>query len=174
VLSDTAPLECVFGYGALLPALEEKLAGLREGERRSVWLKPDEAFGPRDPEDVLEVDRADFPEDVAPGDAFEAEGEDGRRVLLQVLDVSEELVVLDGNHPLAGQRVCFEVEVLELRPASESELSAAEARLAAAEEPQEPLIPAESLLRGVSRRYEMGPDGQGPRADTDPDGSDPD
>ncbi|HEY2405943.1 MAG TPA: hypothetical protein VGI10_08070 [Polyangiaceae bacterium] len=174
VMTDTVELECVFGYGLLLPELEARLEGLREGDQRSVWLSPEQAFGERDPEDVLEVDRADFPDDVAPGDCFEAEGEGGRRVLLQVLDVLEHAVMLDANHPLAGQRVRFEVEVRALRPATESELSAAEERLMAADAPAEPLIAPESLLRGPSRRYEKGPDGQGPRADTDSDGSDPD
>jgi FKBP-type peptidyl-prolyl cis-trans isomerase SlyD len=174
VMTDELELECVFGYGVLLPALEHKLEGLSEGEQRSVWLKPAEAFGERDPEEVIEVERSEFPEDVAAGDCFDAEGEGGRRVLLQVLDVSEEAVVLDGNHPLAGQRVRFDVEARAIRPASESELSAAEERLLAAEELGEPLIAPESLLRGRSRRYEMGPEGQGLRADTDSDGSDPD
>ena len=81
---------CLIGYGVLFPALEEKLEGLAQGSQRTVLLRPEQAFGVRNPEAQVEVDRADFPEDVAAGDCYEAEDEDGRPVLLQVLDVSEE------------------------------------------------------------------------------------
>jgi FKBP-type peptidyl-prolyl cis-trans isomerase SlyD len=143
----------VFGYGALLPALEAALGGKSAGSRFSVELAPKDAFGRRDPGLCLEVDRHEFPPDVAPGDRFDAEGADGTPLVLQVLEVSEEAVVLDLNHPLAGQRVRFEVEVLEARPASSEELALAEAQLA--EEPEGspvPLIDPARLLRRGSQR----------------------
>ena len=145
-------LTCLFGYGVLFPALEEKLEGLGHGATRTVMLKPEQAFGLRNPDAQVEVDRSDFPDDVAPGDAYEAEDEDGRPVLLQVLDVTEEGVLVDSNHPLAGQILRFEVEAREVRPATEAELEEAEQRLAAQEEEPEPLITPESLLRGPSKR----------------------
>jgi FKBP-type peptidyl-prolyl cis-trans isomerase SlyD len=117
-----------------------------------VLLRPEQAFGLRNPEAQVEVDRADFPEDVAAGDCYEAEDEEGRPVLLQVLDVSDEGVLVDSNHPLAGQTLRFEVEAREVRPATEEELEQAEARLLTEEEEPEPLITPESLLRGPSRR----------------------
>jgi FKBP-type peptidyl-prolyl cis-trans isomerase SlyD len=117
-----------------------------------VLLRPEQAFGLRNPEAQVEVDRADFPEDVAAGDCYEAEDEDGRPVLLQVLDVSEEGVVVDSNHPLAGQTLRFEVEAREVRPATEEELEQAELRILAEDPDPQPLITPESLLRGPSRR----------------------
>jgi hypothetical protein len=66
---------------------------------------------------------------------------------------------LDRNHPLAGQRVRFDVEVLEVRPAEEAEISAAEQAVLAEESPPTSLIPAASLLRGGTRRYEKDPSG---------------
>jgi FKBP-type peptidyl-prolyl cis-trans isomerase SlyD len=143
---------CLIGYGVLFPALEDKLEGLSQGASRSVVLKPEQAFGLRNPEAQVEVDRSDFPDDVAAGDCYEAEDEEGRPVLLQVLDVSAEGVLVDSNHPLAGQSLRFEVEAREVRPATEAELSEAEARLVAQEAEPEPLITPESLLRGPSRR----------------------
>jgi FKBP-type peptidyl-prolyl cis-trans isomerase SlyD len=143
---------CLIGYGVLFPALEDKLDGLAQGASRSVVLKPEQAFGLRNPEAQVEVDRSDFPDDVAAGDCYEAEDEEGRPVLLQVLDVSDEGVLVDSNHPLAGQSLRFEVEAREVRPATEAELSEAEARLVAQEAEPEPLITPESLLRGPSRR----------------------
>lgn len=144
----------VFGYGALLPAVEEGIAGLPEGAKKSLTLKPEDAFGERDPKATLEVLRDEFPEDVAEGDVFDAEDDDAPDglVLLRVLEVTPETVVLDRNHPLAGQKVRFEVEVLEVRPADEAEISAAEAALTTGDTPEETLIPAASLLRGPTKR----------------------
>ncbi len=145
---------CLIGYGMLFPALEEKLEGLPQGAQRTVLLDPKQTFGERDPEAQVEVDRADFPEDVAAGDCYEAEDEEGRPVLLQVLDVSEEGVVVDSNHPLAGQTLRFEVEAREVRPATDQELEEAEQRLLAqnvGEAQPQPLISPQSLLRGPTR-----------------------
>lgn len=156
VQDDTIEAGFVFGFGALLPALEAALEGLPAGAKRSVTLKPEQAFGERDPEAVLEVLRDEFPDDVAPGDVFDADEDEGDGsggpVLLRVLEVTPETVVLDRNHPLAGQRVRFDVEVLAVRPAEPAEISAAESALLADEDPGPPLIAPTSLLRGGSRR----------------------
>jgi FKBP-type peptidyl-prolyl cis-trans isomerase SlyD len=152
----------VFGYGLVLPALEAGIEGWPEGTKKSLTLKPEDAFGLRDPKAVLEVLRDEFPDDVAEGDVFDAEEDDGRpgaMVLLRVLEVTPESVILDRNHPLAGQRVRFDVEVLEVRPAEEAEISAAEAAVLADDAPEPSLIPAASLLRGGTRRYEKDPSG---------------
>jgi FKBP-type peptidyl-prolyl cis-trans isomerase SlyD len=143
---------CLIGYGVLFPALEERLEGLAQGASRTVMLRPEQAFGLRNPEAQVEVDRSDFPEDVAAGDCYEAEDEDGRPVLLQVLDVSDDAVLVDSNHPLAGQILRFEVEAREVRPATDPELEQAEQRLLTQEEEAQPLITPESLLRGPTRR----------------------
>lgn len=162
VQDEATEAECVFGYGALLPALEEAIQGMEQGARKQVTLKPEDAFGERDPKAVLEVLRDEFPPDVAEGDVFDAEEDDGPgapggMVLLRVLEVTPDSVILDRNHPLAGQKVRFDVEVLEVRPAEESEISAAEARLSVEGPAEQSLIPAASLLRGGTRRYEKGP-----------------
>jgi FKBP-type peptidyl-prolyl cis-trans isomerase SlyD len=156
--SEAVEMGCVFGHGALLPGLEVALSGKRAGSRCTVELAPKDAFGRRDPARRIEVARDEFPPDVAPGDRFDAEQEDGTPLVLQVLEVTETVVILDLNHPLAGQRVRFEVEVLEARPASREELALAEAQLGdeapenGAEGPGEPLIDPGRLLRRGSRR----------------------
>ncbi len=160
VQDDPTEIGFVFGYGSVLPALELAVEGMPEGARKSVTLKPEEAFGKRDPKAVLEVLRDEFPDDVAEGDVFDAEEDDGDgdgppggMVLLRVLEVTPDSVILDRNHPLAGQKVRFDVEVLEVRPAEDDEISAAEAALSAEQAPEQPLIPAARLLRGGTRRY---------------------
>lgn len=154
-----AEMGCVFGYGALLPRLEQALEGLEAGDRRSVTLAARDAFGERDPEAFVEFDRAEFPEGVSAGDRFEAEQADGTPMSLQVLDVDDERVVVDLNHPLAGQSVRFDIEVLEARPATDDEIRLAEARLTEDEESEDTqgtglngLVSPESLLRPRTRR----------------------
>lgn len=153
-----APLAVIAGYGQLLPALERALDGRAAGDTCSVTLEPREAYGRRDPGALIEVDREDFPPDVAPGDRFEAEHADGGIVVLQVIDVLDDAVVIDTNHPLAGQRVRYELDVLGVRPATAEELDGAARRLAEApDRPAEGLIPPERLLPGGGRRYESNP-----------------
>ena len=164
VQAEATETSFVFGFGSLVPALETGIEGLPQGAKKSLTLKPEDAFGVRDPKAVLEVLRDDFPEDVAEGDVFDAEEDDstdapGGMVLLRVLEVTPESVILDRNHPLAGQKVRFDVEVLEVRPAADSEILAAEAAVMAEESAQAPLIPVASLLRGGTRRYEKDPSG---------------
>ncbi|HEY3494830.1 MAG TPA: peptidylprolyl isomerase [Polyangiaceae bacterium] len=146
-----AELSLVFGYGVLLPALEAALEGASVGSSRSVELRARDAYGPRRPEAEVEFARDEFPADVAAGDRLELEREDGTLAVVRVLDVSDEHVRLDMNHPLAGQSVRFEVEVLEARAASAEELGLAEALLADApdegSEAPDGLISPERLLR---------------------------
>jgi FKBP-type peptidyl-prolyl cis-trans isomerase SlyD len=152
-----APMTVLLGYGDAAPALERALSGLSAGDERDVILDPDDAFGRRDPDAVIEVDRAEFPADLEPGDELTADSDGGGAVTLKVLEILDDIVVLDTNHPLAGQRVRLKLSVESVRPASPDELSLAEARLARAEEPaSQPLLPVERLLRrgGNSRPQE--------------------
>jgi FKBP-type peptidyl-prolyl cis-trans isomerase SlyD len=147
--------EHIVGYGQLWPALERAVDGRSAGESVTVELRPKDAFGERDPTALAEVDRSEFPPDVAPGDRFEAEDGAGAAVLLTVLDVGEDFVVIDRNHPLAGQKLRVELEVVGARVATEEELGQAEAALAG---PPEALISPQRLLRGPGRRYEETPE----------------
>lgn len=138
----------VFGYGTLLPALESALEGLAAGATRNVELSARDAYGERRPELELEIAREDFPPDVAAGDRFELEREDGTEVVVRVLGVSDEGVVVDFNHPLAGQRIRFEIEVLEARAGTPEELEIAESVLTSpGEADSETLIPVTDLIR---------------------------
>jgi FKBP-type peptidyl-prolyl cis-trans isomerase SlyD len=143
-------LGLVFGYGVLLPALEARLEGLRAGAKRSIEVAPRDAYGERNPALHIEVARDDFPPDVEAGDRYELERDDGSELVARVLAVEGDVVVLDTNHPLAGQRVRFDIEVLEARAATREELEIAEAALTGDDgsgEPADPLIPAADLLR---------------------------
>lgn len=165
-LVETSSLEAVYGYGELLPAVEQAVQDLRAGDRRSLELAPEQAYGRRDPRAVIEVDREDFPPDVAPGDRFEAESAGGGVVMLHVLDVLDDAVVLDTNHPLAGQKVRIDLDIASVRPATAQEIDDAVRRLerrqaADRPEPGPELVPPGRLLQGPSRRYESDPPGSG-------------
>jgi FKBP-type peptidyl-prolyl cis-trans isomerase 2 len=147
------PRQILFGFGELLAPVERALEGASPGDSRTVRIPAKEAFGPRDPRALVEFERDEFPAEVAPGDTFEADGPDGEVVVLRVLDVTEDAVVVDQNHPLAGQTLRVEVSVLDTRPASADELKAAASSLSGpTEDAASPLIRAERLLRGPSRR----------------------
>lgn len=115
----------VFGLGALFPKVERALEGKSTGDRITLELQPKDAFGERKTDRILEVDRSDFPADVAPGDRFEVENEAGGILVLQVLDVLDDAVVVDTNHPFCGQTIRLEVEILGVRLVEESEVNAA-------------------------------------------------
>lgn len=146
----SAPLELLIGYGDAAEALEQGIQGLGVGEQREITLTPEAAFGERSLDAIIEVDRADLPADVVPGDEYAADREDGDgSVLLKVLEVLDDIVVLDTNHPLAGQRVRLSVGIQALRPATPQELERAAERLLREEEAADvgPLLPAERLLK---------------------------
>ncbi len=147
------PRSILFGFGEILPQVERALEGALPGEARSVQVKAKEAFGERDPKALLEVDPADFPADVAPGDSFEAEGSEGEVIVLRVLDVTPDAVIVDQNHPLAGRSLRVELSVLDTRPATPEEVDAAARGLDAPVQTAETqLIVAERLLRGPTQR----------------------
>lgn len=182
VTSGAERLELVFGRGQLLPSLERALDGLSAGDRKAVTLRPRDAYGERDPKAILEVDRSEFPPEVAPGDRFEVENEAGAVLVLQVLDVGPETVHLDLNHPLAGQEIRIELAIVDVRPASAQELAEADAALEAEQDSPgggqgtipvaSPVIPLDRLLRGPARGYEKVPAGDTAAPATQPGDSD--
>lgn len=121
---DAEPLAYVHGYGMIVPGLELALDGMRVGDEKSVVVPPDAAFGDRDEELILEVDRGEFPrpEAVAEGDELVAEDEDGDETIMRVLEVRPDSVVVDANHPLAGKALHYQVKVLEVREATLTEI----------------------------------------------------
>jgi FKBP-type peptidyl-prolyl cis-trans isomerase 2 len=103
----------VIGRGQLIPAFEAQLRDMSVGERRSFRLEAGEAYGDRDPSLVFEVPRDDAPPDAAIGDEIPVTG--GRPAI--VTAIGDHTVTLDGNHPLAGHALNFDVEVTSAGPA---------------------------------------------------------
>jgi FKBP-type peptidyl-prolyl cis-trans isomerase SlyD len=127
------PLSFVHGYAQVVDGLEEGLVGCHAGDRRELTIAAEDAFGERDEDGIFEVDRSDLPnpEAVVVGDEFFAEGPDDDAIAMRVVEVRSDAVLVDTNHPLAGQRVRFEVEVVAVRAATEEEIAEAQADLEA-------------------------------------------
>jgi FKBP-type peptidyl-prolyl cis-trans isomerase SlyD len=112
------------GYGGIFPKVEEQLEGKDVGHVLDLTLEPDDAFGEYDAE-LLRVEPRDlFPEETEVGMRFEGiPGDDEDEALIYtVTDVTPESVVVDGNHPLAGERLWFKATVSHVRPATAEEL----------------------------------------------------
>lgn len=114
------------GYGSVFPRIEQALAGHAAGYSTSVYLEPEDSFGDYDPELVRLAPRARFPDDLEVGMTFEGvpgdEGDDEGMMFI-VTDISDEAVVLDANHPLAGMALRFELVIVDVRAASAEEVA---------------------------------------------------
>jgi FKBP-type peptidyl-prolyl cis-trans isomerase SlyD len=130
------PIRYVHGYGMLVPGLEAALAGLRAGDEREVVVPAEAGYGEYDDRLVLEVDRSEVPDSkaVQVGDELVAESPDGDELTMSVVEVRDEVLVVDANHPLAGVTLRYNVKVREVRDATEQEIEEAAADLDEAHE----------------------------------------
>lgn len=114
--SDDKGLEISLGAGQIFPKIEETLEGMAVGETRNVTLQPVEAFGPHQQALVHVVERGAIPPniDVQVGVALTAQGDDGKEVQLMVVEMNDDTVTLDANHPLAGQTLTFELTLVDI------------------------------------------------------------
>ena len=128
-------LTYLHGNDEIPPGLEKELDGVEEGAMIEVTLKPGEAYGDYNPDGIVSVPRSEFPEDaeIVPGDWIsvvlsedDGSGEDkpGEEMEMRVVEISPDAIVLDANHPLAGQQVTFDLKVLSVRQASTEEIEA--------------------------------------------------
>jgi len=112
------------GYDGIFPLLEEKLHGKKLGEKFQIKLQPDDAFGDIDEELVMIEDAKLFPDNIEIGMAFERVGEDGEEdMVFRITDIEDGKVVVDGNHPLAGIALLFDVTVADVRQATLEEIT---------------------------------------------------
>jgi FKBP-type peptidyl-prolyl cis-trans isomerase SlyD len=116
------PLVYLHGHHAIVPGLEEALNERTKGEKLNVTLAPEKAYGPRNENLVQKVPLDQFPEDVKAGMQFQVDGPQGP-MILTVTNVSDKDVTIDGNPEMAGQTLNFDIEVMDVRTATEEELA---------------------------------------------------
>lgn len=112
--ADRDPLEITIGSGSIIPRFEEAIVGMAPGESKTIEISADDAYGPHREEGVVVVDRNEFPPDLNPevGQQLQIQQPDGQALVVAVTNVSESNVTLDGNHPLAGKDLTFDVELM--------------------------------------------------------------
>ena len=119
------PLKFIMGLGQMVKGLERQLMGMTPGESARITVEPHEGYGPPTKELIQELPRGNFPPelDLKPGMSFQADGPHGA-VGFMVKEVTDQVVVADFNHPLAGERLHFDVLIRDVRKVTQLELDA--------------------------------------------------
>ncbi|CUB05575.1 MAG: peptidylprolyl isomerase [Tepidiphilus sp.] len=108
------PLEFTVGAGQVIPGFEQAVEGMAVGQTKTVTIPSAEAYGERVAEAVLQVPREQLPPDLEPevGQQLVMQSRDGRQIPIVVVEVTEDSITIDANHPLAGRDLTFEIELV--------------------------------------------------------------
>ncbi len=114
---DCDPLEFTIGGGQVIPGFENAVIGMSIGETKTSRITSDKAYGPHLEEMVVAFDRGQLPADLQPsiGQVLQFRRNDGYIIEVKVTDLSDTSVTFDGNHPLAGKDLIFEIQLLEIK-----------------------------------------------------------
>ena len=121
---DGEPIVFIQGIGQIIPGLESALYDMKVGEKKTVVIEPENAYGDYDPESLEIAKKEEFSEEIPldVGTFLDLSDDEGEVLSAQVIEEDEDTVTLDFNHPLAGKILSFEITLSALRPASEEEL----------------------------------------------------
>jgi FKBP-type peptidyl-prolyl cis-trans isomerase 2 len=114
---ERGPLEFKAGSHQVIPGFEKAVMGMKVGEKKSVKIGPEDAYGPEDPKGIQNVPKNQLPAGMTPkaGMMLTARGKDGESMPVRIVEVKDDVVVMDFNHPLAGKTLNFDVEVVEIK-----------------------------------------------------------
>ena len=114
---DRDPLEFKIGDGNVIPGLEQGVIGMAAGDKKTIAISPEDAFGQPQEDLVVDINKSEFPKDVelAAGAYLNIESSDGKEFKAKVVEIMEDTVTLDANHPLAGVTINYDVELMEIR-----------------------------------------------------------
>jgi FKBP-type peptidyl-prolyl cis-trans isomerase SlyD len=121
---EEGPLPYLHGHGNIISGLENALLGMKVGESKKLVVEPEDGYGEREEEALMEVPREEFPEEVPVevGVELEVTDQDGDIMLVTISEVGDEMVTLDTNHPLAGFKLHFDIKVIGIREATPEEI----------------------------------------------------
>ncbi len=110
------PLEFALGGGQVIPGFDNAVDGMTVGESKTVTIPPEEAYGQRHDQLVQQVSREALPDDMEPavGMHLQSQSPDGKIMNLVVTEVADESITVDANHPLSGQALTFDIELVEI------------------------------------------------------------
>ena len=119
------PLMYLHGHGQIIPGLERQLSGKKVGDALKAEISPADGYGEYDESLVISLDRKQFPKEakIEEGTMFELAGPDNETLVVRVTKLGASEVEVDGNHPLAGKKLFFDVAVVAVRAATKDELS---------------------------------------------------
>ncbi len=110
------PFQFVIGKGQVISGLDEAVIGMTPGESKTVEIPAEKAYGPRQEEMVMEVDKNQFPDEIIPeiGQKIEITQSDNQKLIVTVAAITDTTVLLDANPPLAGNDLTFDLELIEI------------------------------------------------------------
>jgi len=113
---ETGPMELTIGAEDFFPQIEEALIGMAPGEKKTIMINTEDAFGEYDEEQVFTIGRDQFPADLTPeiGQELEFTDDDGEELEVTVVEVTDKGITVDANHPLAGENLSYEFELVEI------------------------------------------------------------
>ena len=122
---DSGPIEFLHGHGNIIPGLEKEIVGMKLGDEKEVWVKAEDAYGEYDPDLEIDVPLSSFPEnfEIKLGHPMRMQDEHGHVFTGIAVAITDELVKMNMNHPLAGKDLLFKTKVLDLRPGTEQEIA---------------------------------------------------
>ncbi len=111
------PIEFTLGQGQLIPGFEKGLIDMELNEKKTITVAKDEAYGDVNKDLIQEVKKTELPQDMTPevGMGLVSKSPDGQEMNLMVVEAKDETIAIDGNHPLAGKDLVFDLEVLEIK-----------------------------------------------------------
>jgi FKBP-type peptidyl-prolyl cis-trans isomerase 2 len=114
------PLKYVHGQRQMIPGLEKELAGMKVGQEKHVKVKPEDAYGPVNKAAFQEIPKDKIPpeklKEMKVGTVVPAQTPDGQTIPVRVHEIKDQTIVFDGNHPMAGKTLVFDVKVLDIQP----------------------------------------------------------
>ena len=121
--TENEPMHYLHGYQNIIPGLEKAMLGKKKDDKFEITIPPEEAYGIRSESQIQKIGREQFEEgaEITPGMRFQSQTEAGMQIFT-VTEVSDDLITLDGNHPLADETLIFSVEVGEIREATDEEI----------------------------------------------------
>jgi len=111
------PLEFQVGSGMVIKGFDDGVTGMSVGEKKTVVIPADDAYGPKQEEMVIEFPRSNFPPDIEPevGMTLNMHSEDGNALPVIITEINADTIILDGNHPLAGRDLVFDIELIDVK-----------------------------------------------------------
>lgn len=110
------PVKFKVGDASIIPGFEQAILGMKEGEKKTIKITSEQAYGPHMKELVSDVEKTNFPPDINPevGLQLELKQPEGPAIIVTITHISDDKVTLDANHPLAGKNLIFDIELLNI------------------------------------------------------------